>query len=78
MERFVERWQGMSVEEREAFAGERASQIQEDRDTKLTGTHTCAVKAFRDVSNTIVRVENIVSDVYLSIKLFSAAECLFV
>ena len=55
------RWAGLSMREKESLAGARTSQIQDDRKTKLTGAHTCMVKAFHDVSATLCRVENIVS-----------------
>ena len=57
----AEKWAALSMTEKESIAGPRTSQMQEDRNTKLTGTHTCMVKAFHDVSATLCRVENIVS-----------------
>ena len=55
------RWLALSPEEKETIAGTRATQIQEDRETKLVGVQTCEVKAFHDVSTTLNRVEKIVS-----------------
>ena len=55
------RWLALSPSEKETIAGIRATQIQEDRETKLVGVQTCEVKAFHDASATLNRVEKIVS-----------------
>ena len=59
------RWAGLSQKEREEIAGPRAKAMHEDRKTKLTGAHSCEVKAFHDVSTTLCRVESIVSSIYI-------------
>ena len=59
------KWAALSPEEKETVAGPRAEEIQEDRETRLVGTHNCEVKAFHDVSATLSKVEKIVSETQL-------------
>lgn len=60
-------WAAMSEEERLQFTEERFKEFEAQRKTKAIGKHTLAVNAFRDVSDTLMKVETVVSDEILSL-----------
>lgn len=66
MAELSEAWAAMSEEERDTYTGERKQQIAEDRETKAVGAHTVTVNSFHDVNNTVVDMENMVSNTRLS------------
>lgn len=56
-------WGAMTEEERNAYTEDRRKAIAEDRETKATGAHSVTVNAFHDVSGTVIKIENIVSEI---------------
>ncbi|KAK7682016.1 hypothetical protein QCA50_014980 [Cerrena zonata] len=65
-------WAEMSEEERDAYTSDRRKEITEDRETKATGAHTVTVNAFHDVSNTVIKMENMLRELWMR----TGAECL--
>ena len=54
-------WAAMSKEEREKFTEERFQEFEVSRKKWAVGKHTLALNAFRDVSDTVMKVETAVS-----------------
>ena len=56
-------WEAMTEEQQEAYTKQRVKELEEDRETKTIGVHTVAANAFQDTSQTIVKIENMVSNI---------------
>ena len=59
-------WAAMSKEEREKFTEERFQEFEVSRKKWAVGKHTLALNAFRDVSDTVMKVETAVSGFEIS------------